>query len=181
MPQIFDNLAEDSQLVTALRQTVGVAQRADFCVGYFNLRGWRAIADDIDAWAGEDGATARCRVLVGMQGRPEDELRSHLTQFGEPPLLDNATAIRLRKQLALTFREQLTLGAPTNRDEAALRQLARQLRSGKVAVKLYLRHRLHAKLYLFHRQDAFAPVIGYLGSSNLTFAGLAGQANSTSM
>jgi hypothetical protein len=175
MPQIFDNLAEDSQLVTALRQTVRVAQRADFCVGYFNLRGWRAIADDIDAWAGEDGATARCRVLVGMQGRPEDELRSHLTQFGEPPLLDNATAIRLRKQLALTFREQLTLGAPTNRDEAALRQLARQLRSGKVAVKLYLRHRLHAKLYLFHRQDAFAPIIGYLGSSNLTFAGLAGQ------
>jgi len=178
MPQIFDNIAEDSQLVTALQQTVRVSQRADFCVGYFNLRGWRAIADDIDAWAGgdgADGAAARCRVLVGMQGRPEDELRSHLTQYGEPPLLDNATAIRLRKQLALTFREQLTLGAPTNRDEAALRQLARQLRSGKVAVKLYLRHRLHAKLYLFHRQDAFAPVIGYLGSSNLTFSGLAAQ------
>ncbi len=52
MPQIFDNIAEDSQLVTALQQTVRVSQRADFCVGYFNLRGWRAIADDIDAWPG---------------------------------------------------------------------------------------------------------------------------------
>ena len=108
MPQIFDNIAEDSQLVTALQQTVRVAQRADFCVGYFNLRGWRAIADDIDAWAGGDGAC--CRVLVGMQGRPEEELRSHLAQFGDPPLMDNATAIRQRKQLTSSISVSISCG-----------------------------------------------------------------------
>ena len=93
MPSIFDNIAVDSQLVTALKRSVRASHRADFCVGYFNLRGWKTIAGDIDAWAGRDGeggAAARCRGLVGMQGRPEDELRSHLTQFGEPPLMDNA-------------------------------------------------------------------------------------------
>jgi hypothetical protein len=64
--------------------------------------------------------------------------------------MDNATAIAsTQNSWRSPFREQLTFGAPTNRDEAALRQLARQLRSGKVVVKLYLRHRLHAKLYLF--------------------------------
>ena len=110
-----------------------------------------------------------------MQGRPEDELRSQLAQFGDAPLMDNATAVRQRKNLAVAFREQLTFGAPTNHDETALRQLANQLRSGKVVVKLYLRHRLHAKLYLFHRHDDFSPIIGYLGSSNLTFSGLAAQ------
>jgi len=173
MPRIFDNIQENSQLVSALQQSAQASYCADFCVGYFNLRGWKAIANDIDAWEGGEGAC--CRVLVGMQGRPEDELRSQLAQFGDAPLMDNATAVRQRKSLALTFREQLTFGAPTNRDEAALRQLARQLRSGKVVVKLYLRHRLHAKLYLFHRHDNFSPVIAYLGSSNLTFSGLAAQ------
>ena len=42
-------------------------------------------------------------------------------------------------------------------------------------VKLFLRHPLHAKLYLCHRTDPINPAIGFLGSSNLTFAGLAKQ------
>ena len=42
-------------------------------------------------------------------------------------------------------------------------------------MKLYLRHQLHAKLYLLFRPDRINPIIGYLGSSNLTFSGLAHQ------
>jgi hypothetical protein len=54
-------------------------------------------------------------------------------------------------------------------------QLAEQIRTKKLVVKVYLRHPLHAKLYLLHRQDANNPVTGFLGSSNLTLAGLAKQ------
>jgi hypothetical protein len=50
-----------------------------------------------------------------------------------------------------------------------------QIRAKKLIVKVYLRHPLHAKLYLLHRQDANNPVTGFLGSSNLTLAGLAKQ------
>ena len=34
---------------------------------------------------------------------------------------------------------------------------------------------MHAKLYLLFRDDPINPIVGYLGSSNLTFAGLSGQ------
>jgi superfamily II DNA or RNA helicase len=173
MPRIFDNLTDDQNLLVALQNTINVAHRADFCVGYFNLRGWKSIADHIDGWAGDEDH--RCRVLVGMQNRPEEEFREAMQQFNDTSRIDNATAHRLKKRLAEEFREQLTIGTPTNQDEVTLRQLADQLRAGKVVVKLFLRHRLHAKLYLLYRQDRINPVIGYLGSSNLTFSGLSGQ------
>jgi hypothetical protein len=54
---------------------------------------------------------------------------------------------------------------PTNADEVGLRRLAAQIKSGKLVVKLFLRHTLHAKLYLCFRPDPISPIIGYLGSA----------------
>jgi hypothetical protein len=50
--------------------------------------------------------------------------------------IDNSTAIQLKQQLAGEFRDQLTIGAPTNADEAGLRRLAAQIRAKKVVAKL---------------------------------------------
>jgi phosphatidylserine/phosphatidylglycerophosphate/cardiolipin synthase-like enzyme len=63
---------------------------------------------------------------------------------------------------------------PTVRRRATVRADGR-LRSGKVVVKLFLRHPLHAKLYLLFRPDPNNPVTGLLGSSNLTLSGLSKQ------
>ena len=171
MPTIYDNIKRD--LLPALKDMLDVSLRADFCVGYFNLRGWRLIDDRIQAWAG--GSAHACRLLVGMQRPPEEELRAGLRFRQDDDLVDNKTALAMRKRLAESFRNQLTFGAPTNADEAGLRRLAAQIRDGKLAVKLFLRHPLHAKLYILQRADLVTPIVGYLGSSNLTFAGLAGQ------
>ena len=172
MPRIFDNLAPDSSLLPALRETLKLSSRADFCVGYFNLRGWGGLAPHVDDWSDDEGP---CRVLVGMQRLPHDELREARSLVDRPSGMDNQTAHRLRVQLAEQFRQQLTIGAPTNADERTLRQLAAQLRSKRVVVKLFLRSPLHAKLYLLFREDPISPIVGYLGSSNLTFSGLAAQ------
>jgi len=171
MPRIFDNI--EQQLLSALTETLNVSNRADFCVGYFNLRGWKQLDSYIEKWSGGDDNC--CRLLVGMQRLPQEELISALSLIKSDKDIDNQTALRIKKKLAEEFREQLTYGIPSNDDEAGLRRLAAQIKAKKVVVKLFLRHPLHAKLYLLFRQDPINPSIGYLGSSNLTFAGLSQQ------
>jgi len=170
MPRIFDNI--ETSLLPALQETLRLSERADFCVGYFNLRGWKQLDGLIDEWpAGEQ----RGRLLVGMQPAPQEELRQAFSLTGADSAVDNAIVIRRRREAAKDFHQQLTFGAPTNQDEAALRRLSQQIKDGKLIVKLFLRHPLHAKLYLLHRNDPNNPSIGFVGSSNLTFAGLSKQ------
>ena len=172
MPRIFDNLQPGSSLMPALQETLELSSRADFCVGYFNLRGWGGLAPYVDMW---DETQGPCRVLIGMQRLPDEELRTAFSLKDNHALIDQQAASRLKTQLAQQLRDQLSFGAPSNADERTLRQLVNQLKAGKVTVKLFLRHPLHAKLYLLHRDDPINPIVGYMGSSNLTFAGLAGQ------
>ncbi|HZT22073.1 MAG TPA: SNF2-related protein, partial [Verrucomicrobiae bacterium] len=171
MPRIFDNIQQE--LLPALRQTLAVSERADFCVGYFNLRGWKALDSFIEPWPGGDGR--QCRLLIGMQRPPHELLREALSLTKHPSSPDNPTVLRLKREMAEEFRRQLTFGAPSNEDETGLRRLARQIKAKKVVVKLHLHYPLHAKLYLLHRNDADNPRTAYLGSSNLTLAGLSDQ------
>ena len=178
MPKIYDNI--QNQLTKGLAETLKLSQRGDFCVGYFNLRGWHEIADRIDELAGmpvtekNDQFHRYCRLLVGMQKLPSEILRESFLR-DDTYIIDQAEMIKLKKKLAYEFKEQLTIGTPTERDEIYLRKLSKQLKAKKVVVKLHLKHQLHAKLYLAISNDVRVPVVGFLGSSNLTLAGLSKQ------
>ncbi|HEX9038956.1 MAG TPA: hypothetical protein VF808_18385 [Ktedonobacterales bacterium] len=72
MPHIYDNI--DADLLPALKGELDKAERADFCVGYFNLRGWRQMDDQVERFKGTE--QSRVRLLVGMRQSPEEELRA---------------------------------------------------------------------------------------------------------
>ena len=178
MPKIYDNI--ENHLTTGLNDTLELSQRTDFCVGYFNLRGWKEVADKIDSLAGasvfegKEDVHRVCRLLVRMQKMPVDILREYFTR-DEDHIFDQAEAVKRKKRLAQEFKDQLTIGAPTEQDERALRKLSQQMKDKKVVVKLHLRYPLHAKLYLAFSDDKRVPIVGFLGSSNLTLSGLSLQ------
>ena len=143
MPLILDNI--DLGTEGELLATLGASYRLDAAIGYFNLRGWRLLADAVDALPERDGPKAR--ILVGIHEAPPEEMR-RLTRTRKPDPTDNRTAARLKAETVLDYREQLQVGLPTEGDEAALRALLRQIEAGGVLVRVHTAHRLHAKLYL---------------------------------
>jgi len=179
MARIYDNI--ETKFIEGLQgiiTNVGV-KRVDFCVGYFNLRGWNIVVDQVDTLTGdfvyEDDKRIfrKCRLLIGMH-QPSDELIRQL--YTEQQLPDANYVSQCKLAIAHDFRRQLQLGFPTKQDEFTLRRLSAQMKDEKVCVKLYLREPLHAKLYLAHRpDDNFNKIQAIMGSSNLTYSGLTKQ------
>ena len=180
MAQIYDNIeVKFTEGLRGIISSIGV-KRVDFCVGYFNLRGWNLVVDQIDQLPGDnvyendEKKFRTCRLLIGMHRPPEELIRQLYS--GEEYHPDSNDVQDAKLKIAEDFRRQLLLGLPTNADQATLRKLSRQLKENKVCVKLYLREPLHAKLYLAYRpDDHFNPIPAILGSSNLTYSGLTKQ------
>ncbi|MFC1464149.1 MAG: SNF2-related protein [Candidatus Brachytrichaceae bacterium NZ_4S206] len=168
MPTIIDN--DTVNLLDQLKQFVKRATRFKACVGFLNIKGWQAIGDLIASLPANPGDPP-CRLLLGMMQQEE----GFDPKTFKPPLADGAAQRAARARVLDDLKRQITRGVPTDRAQAALRLLAQQIKDGVVRVQLYACRPLHAKLYLLRRDDPVTPLIGYVGSSNLTFAGLRGQ------
>lgn len=180
MARIYDNLeTKFTEGLQGIISNVGV-KRVDFCVGYFNLRGWNLIVNQVEDLPGDyvyedDERKLRiCRLLIGMHRPDEDLIRTLYSKQDVMP--DAEYVMQCKMQIARDFRRQLLIGIPTKTDEWTLRRLSAQMKEGKVCVKLYLKEPLHAKLYLAYRpQDNFNKIQAIMGSSNLTYSGLTKQ------
>lgn len=172
MPKIYDNI--DEKLVKGLAAVLQGANAFSCCVGYLNLRGWDQIANYVEALPGGEEGQA-CRVLVGMHRPPEEDMKALAGLKRGHKTVDGPTQVQLKRRFIESFKEQLEFGVPSVQAESTLRRLASQLRARKVFLKAFLSYPLHAKLYLVQRNDPAAPIIGFVGSSNLTLAGLLNQ------
>ena len=179
MARIYDNIeTKFTEGLQGIITNVGV-RRVDFCVGYFNLRGWHLVVNQIDnvpgdyVYEGNEQKFRCCRLLIGMH-QPDQELVRRLYSNKQMP--DSNYVSQCKLEIARDFRKQLLLGLPTKEDEWTLRRLSAQLKDDKVCVKLYVAEPLHAKLYLAHRpDDNFNKIQAIMGSSNLTYSGLTKQ------
>lgn len=176
MTRIFDNI--ELGLGPHLQTTLDEFQSMDTAVGYFNLRGWRVFADLVSAKADPAMDRPVARILIGMvtphaQEATLDELQRQLEGSDQKEgLTDNTTALRRKEQLLAQLREQLCRGLPNAPDRATLRTLRDQVADGSVQVKVHTSRALHGKTYIFHKESPNTPIMGFVGSSNLTAAGL---------
>jgi len=174
MTRIFDNIDDD--LGPHLIKTFDNSDRFDAAVGYFNLRGWSTFADSIDTK--QEAVKPIMRVLVGMTLADQDDLVLQALQAQLEGRDDDENGIdgdtsRSRKAAAiLQFRTQLMRGLPTLSDRVTLQRLKNHLADGRVEIRLFTRRPLHGKTYLAYKEDPNHPVVGFVGSSNLTMSGL---------
>lgn len=86
MPNIYDNITDDTRLGLALRDSLSDFDTVDVATGYIDLRGWSSMADILDSKPAPDGSRATARVLVGMVA-PSDsqQLLDSLQDQVQPP------------------------------------------------------------------------------------------------
>lgn len=129
---------------------------------YFNVGGYRLLADELDH-------PSKVRILLGAE--PEPVLR--IRPLDEPVAPARAHAVEMRRALEGHDRSMATdrnlVGFEVEADRSA-RRLVEWLRSGRVEVRRLADRFLHGKAYLAVT-DTDDGVIA--GSSNFTYAGLA--------
>ena len=131
MARIYDNI--ETKFAEGLQGIItnDRVKRVDFCVGYFNLRGWNLVVDQVDTLPGDyvdenhNRIFRKCRLLIGMH-RPAEELIREL--YTEQPLPDVNYVNKCKLEIARGFRRQLQLGMPTKQDEFTLRRLSAQMK-----------------------------------------------------
>lgn len=118
MAYIYDNI--NDKFEDGLKQMMDnpLVKRVDFCVGYFNLRGWERIVDYIDGLGsayvdeGRDGEQREyryCRLLVGMNGSYNELVKQVYGKSSKR--LDNDYVVKAKRLIAQEFRRQLRFSA----------------------------------------------------------------------
>lgn len=167
-PPVFIDNRDGNTLARALRDHLAALDGAgtppeEVCIasGYFNPQGFQRIA-------GALGRIPRLRLLLGADPTPEPlrPVRAPADP-GEPEFTRRMVRQGLEVLERGLRRERDLL--PFDRDQdRAIRDLLAFLRSGRIEVRRYQTHFLHAKAFLF--RGAGRGVLA--GSANLTLAGL---------
>ena len=136
----------------------------DCLVGYFYVSGFFRLYPSLEK-------VEKIRVLVGLAtDRPIYELLQEAKQQGELPLLSHADA---KQRIPATILREMQRSEDSAEVEKGVHRFLEWVRAGKLEIRAYPSHDLHAKLYVMTFVDGAIDAGRVItGSSNLTQAGL---------
>jgi len=154
----------DRKLSTRLNALLSKSQRFDCLVGYFYLSGFYLIQKSLEP-------CEKTRILVGL--KTENQVYKALQQAKFQQEFDFRPTSETIKEFKNLVLEQLTNADETAEVETGIEQFVRWCSDGKVEVRAYDKHPIHAKLYIFSfNQDQIDKGRVITGSSNLSSSGL---------
>lgn len=173
---IIDN--RNVKLRDEINSILGSSERVKFAVGYLYLSGFYQIAEKL-------GELSEVKILTGNSLNREtiEELAQSLASVDELEDVYNSKKIqkksekeRVKTEVADAIVKNLEALPHSLERETNIKRLSELIRAGKVQVKVYTKHPLHAKAYIFKYKKegadaARAEGISIVGSSNLTISG----------
>ena len=130
----------DRKLSARLNALLSKSQRFDCLVGYFYLSGFYLIQKSLEP-------CEKVRILVGL--KTENEVYKALQQVKIQQAFDFRSTAETVKDFKHLVLEQLTNADETAEIETGIEQFVRWCSEGKVEVRAYDKHPIHAKLYIF--------------------------------
>ena len=150
-------------------------------VGYFFISGLKMILPELQQLVERGGQVS---VLMGnyVNRKTFEDLVSAFRDVNmarsrlSGNLITSEDREELRRGINLDLSRQILFTPPTAENEDYLALLREWIRQNKFRLKIYIRERFHGKAYIFEAPDSKSvtkpPIVGIVGSSNLTFSGL---------
>ena len=157
MVNILDNSPE-KKVIASIKNLIRKTEEANFAVGYFFLSGWNLVKDELP----EKVKNQFLRILIGRE-------------LDFPTYKEISKGYRLRIKIKML--DDLS-DVTDEREIKNLKHLFELIREGVIDFKIYLKGKLHSKLYLFIKDtkllgetERFPPGTAIIGSSNFTLPG----------
>ncbi len=146
---IVDNSNQDWKVLRYLHDWCDLAQSLDIATGYFEIGSLLALKDE---WQKID----QIRILMG------DEVSQRTKKAFEEGL----GHVKARLNTSIEDEKE------KNDFLAGVPAIAKGIRSGKIACRVYRKNKFHAKAYITHARKEVIGAFALVGSSNFTFPGL---------
>ena len=161
-------------LRAVLAEANGQPHSVDIAVGYFYLSGFKEVADLLSNRPGQ------VRLLLGRTDRPtQQEIAAGYSPL-EPAGADRAL-LSLKEEWAARDETVANVGRSAavqpqdDKNAASIQTLAALIAGGQVAVRAYLKERLHAKAYIGYTGLQANPGTAIIGSTNFSASGFTGN------
>ncbi len=154
--------------------------RIRIAVGYLYMSGLKRLRPELDNFLDQGGSLQIMMGNPNQQGLDElveanKNLRLAGTQFKQASNVKWSERTEMRAETAENYAKQVLYENPSVENQEFFSKLIDWLEQGRIKPRLYLQERLHAKAYLFEKDDGdiFSPQgVGVIGSSNLSLSGL---------